>query len=88
MRKIQLIFFGRTFFGGQREERRVVIFRRSSSLSYFVRGNCKMRLMRPLAIGVDIASPLVVGSATLYYDERAALCFIQKELPARTIARQ
>ena len=42
--------------------------------------------MRPLAIGVDIACAVVVVSATLYYDERAALCFIQKELPARPIA--
>ena len=46
-----------------------------------LRGTCKVRSMRPLAIVVDIASAQVAVSATLYYcimmsyvgDERAAL---------------
>ena len=37
--------------------------------------------MPPLAIGVDIACAVVVVSATLYYDERAALCFIAASKP-------
>ena len=46
---------------------------------------CKLRSMRPLAIGVDIASAVVVVSATLSYHARVEKCAALRSIDPDTL---
>ena len=55
---------GRTFFGvGQRQDKKATLVVVSATLYCAALGNCKVRLMRPLAIGVDILSAVVIAAS-------------------------